>query len=143
MNWQPGIAPDVAELVSRAASGDLDAQRTLASASLAEWEAAQARGEQRGVAIAESVLWSRLAASHGDGLDQMRLARALIHAANEFGAQRFEQAAIEVTAQAVAIIRALASAGDDPAIAALQEAIADVPPEVLRRASALLESRNA
>jgi hypothetical protein len=136
------LPPATQEALRRAAGGDVVAQRELTIASLEEYNAAKARGEHVGIAVVEALLWARMTAVHGDAGDDMRLARALICTGNEIGLMGMADAAVNVTAEAVAIIRGLAVDGDPQAQVTLEQVIADIPPDVLRRSTALLEARH-
>ena len=143
MNGNFALGNANAAIYQLAASGDLLAQRLLADSALATRERALANNGHTDLPAFEAVFWSRLAAAHGEPADAMKLGASLLYAGQELGKSGRVGVAQGLTAEAVAIVRALAGAGYVPAEEAAQHIMADLPPAIIQKSSIIMEAANA
>jgi len=115
-----------ADLLSRAACGDADAQAGMVDATLRLVIAGEtAFGE--GVRAAE--WWARLAAVHGRPKDLMSLASVLMYAAQVAVDEGEDRRSIAYQAEAILVLNGLADDGDEEAGMFLQQTADLLPPE--------------
>ncbi|TZG25887.1 hypothetical protein [Sphingomonas montanisoli] len=128
------ISPDpaIADLLKRAASGDMQAQRDLVDHALQRTAEGYVTTDH-GIAVAEA--FARMAATHGGRKEQLLLSSVLFLMSAVY-AQRDEiDAAAEKQAEAVAFISDLADHGDEEAANQLQVYAHTIDPGVLIAAS--------
>ncbi len=128
------VAPDraIADVLTKAAKGDVRAQDALTTLAFAQVEAGSVSAAH-GLAVAEA--WARLAASHGGSAERLRLAGVLLLMAGM--AEQHGQAdhSFHAQVEAVAIISDLADEGHEEAARQLQMHAHEVTPQVLAGAN--------
>jgi len=140
MNANLCLGEEMADLLARASAGDLLSQRSLAEINLqARSEAAEGNGSSD-LAAFEALLWARLAAAHGDEDDAMRLVAALMYVGEVLGQSGRGGIAHGLVSEAIAVLRALASCGYEPAVRATNDSIGEMAPTVISQSSRLMEA---
>lgn len=128
------VDQNTAEMITRAAKGDVDAQGTLADWAM---QCADEKSAPFGHCAHLAEAFARMAASHGGALDRLRLARALIYAAEDATNVADLHSAHSHQAEALALLNELADEGDDQAVHALQAAAESWPAAALASAARL------
>ena len=101
---------EVAQIIARAAKGDLIAQRAIIDNCN---QAIDAGSDYSGIAATEAVSMARIAASHGHRHDTRRLAGVLCQAGLIFRNAGANILANNYTAEALSVLEGLAASGDD------------------------------
>ena len=120
-----------ADILTRAAKGDADAQSQMVQSTL-QLIVDGKTSFPEGVRAAE--WWARLAAVHGRHQDRMILASVLMYAAQVSIDQDEEEMSLLYQAEAILVLNDLADEGDEKAAMFIQRVTDELPPEATQLA---------
>lgn len=131
-----GMPDDALAAINGAAKGDINAQRSIRDSFAYVTDDEEHTPHHRAIAGAASLLFARLAASHGDLDDVILLGDALIHAAAANERAQLNHLVSTYIVEAIGLYERIAETGHEKAAIQVQALVEAMPPQIVEEVKA-------